>query len=87
MNVRYTKAPMLHISYNCGGKSCRIDTVQHDGDSFVCSDCMTSWLDDGDEGQTYEEWNGEDDRDGAGEAVDPDRYPTYRKARAEEEKA
>lgn len=74
--IRYTTAPALHISYNCGGMSCGIDTVHHDGDDFICNDCGTTWHDDGDEGTLYPEWSGEDL---TGPTVDPDHWEPRRR--------
>lgn len=59
LTVRYTEAPMMHISYDCLGMSCGQNTIYHDGDSFICKDCGTSWHDDCDEGELYEKWSGE----------------------------
>ncbi|WP_155291678.1 hypothetical protein [Rhodococcoides fascians] len=65
----------MQISIECGGMSCSISSVEHDGDSYRCYDCDTVWSEEGAVGQLYEEWNGEEDRDDVGEAVDPDEWP------------
>ena len=81
--VRYTEAPYMHISYSCGGLSCGSNTVEHDGDSFICSDCGTSWQCE-DDGQLYEEWSG-DEREGP--IVDPHDWDAHQKATRTPEEA
>ncbi|WP_330251800.1 hypothetical protein OG874_37660 [Nocardia sp. NBC_00565] len=69
--VRYSRPPSMSISYDCGGMSCGIGTIEHDGDSFVCSDCGTSWTDEGDDGELHEQWSGETP---VGDPVHPDAW-------------
>ncbi|MBF6671564.1 hypothetical protein [Glutamicibacter sp. FBE19] len=58
--VRYETAPKLSINYpDCSACSTE---VEHDGDSWYCARCGTTWdidAGDGDEGMLYEDWNGE----------------------------
>lgn len=57
---RYSEAPGMHVQYTCNGMECGFDSVGHDGDSFVCSVCGTSWNDTDDDGTLYAEWSGVD---------------------------
>jgi len=58
--VKYETAPSLSINYpDCS--ACAVE-VEGDGDGWMCPRCGTSWpydAGDGDEGQLYEDWNGE----------------------------
>jgi hypothetical protein len=59
--VRLAEAPHYVLHYpTCS--ACLVD-LEHDGDSFQCPKCGTSWdsnAGDGDEGTLYPEWSGED---------------------------
>ncbi|WP_328438335.1 hypothetical protein [Nocardia puris] len=52
--VQYTRPPDMHITHTCSGIACGTGTIAHDGDSFVCSDCGTSWADENDDGQLHD---------------------------------
>lgn len=72
--VAYTKPPRMsiHSVYNCSGISCGYDTVEFDGDNFVCRDCGTAWEDEEEDGQLYPEWSGEKID---AQPIDPDKTP------------
>ena len=59
--IKLGEAPQFVLNYpSCG--TCLID-LEHDGDHFTCPSCGTSWdsnASDGDEGDLYTEWAGED---------------------------
>jgi uncharacterized Zn finger protein (UPF0148 family) len=59
--VKLDKAPMFVLHHpTCS--ACGID-LEHDGDTFTCPNCGTSWdpnANDGDEGQLYPSWSGEE---------------------------
>lgn len=58
--VRLAAAPQLVLQYPlCGACTVELD---HDGDSFVCPSCRTSWdpnAGDGDTGTLCADWSGE----------------------------
>lgn len=70
--IRYTRPPGMSISMTCGGLSCGTGTVEHDGDSFHCTDCGTIWHEPDGDGELYEPIDGESTQ---GEAIDPDTWP------------
>lgn len=59
-SFRYDEAPAMHVAFSCDGAECGFNTVHHDGDSFICSDCGTSWPDTDDDGTLYADWSGVD---------------------------
>lgn len=58
--VKYETPPTLSVSYpSCA--SCGVE-VENDGDGWYCARCGTIWdfrAGDGDNGELYEDWNGE----------------------------
>ncbi|MBH0778779.1 hypothetical protein [Nocardia bovistercoris] len=70
--IWYSRPPSMHVSYDCGGMSCGSNTDEHDGDSFVCSDCGTSWSDIDVDGELFETCSGEVPEGGP---VNPDEWP------------
>lgn len=58
--VRLAEAPRFVLQYPLCG-ACHVE-LDHDGDSFTCPSCRTSWdsnAGDGDSGTLYAEWSGE----------------------------
>lgn len=59
--IRYATAPMLSLNYpDCA--SCIVE-VESTGDEWLCPSCETTWSygnGDGDTGQLYADWSGED---------------------------
>jgi hypothetical protein len=63
MSVRFRlEEPPTFVMHYPTCSACMVD-LDHDGDSWICPKCQTAWdsdATDGDDGQLYADWSGED---------------------------